>query len=489
MRILLALLLISIPVEAQARPDLTTILRQGVRLSDAGQLSAAQELYEKALSSFPADPDLRFELGMVYFREGNWAKAVENYKVSVSGQPRTIKPLFYLSEAYFMESDLDQARETIAQAARIAPDDAQVCQKYGEYLSANLETRQEGLVWLKKARRIDPNLAQIDFDIGKDQFELTDFQSATVSLEAALKKHPGDGRAAFYLAEAWANLGDWEKARSNYSDALSQGYANAETYYGLGRSQAELGEFESAVDPLRRALVMQPSLIQAHFQLGKVYRQLGRTDDARDETKLYAAMVDRVDTSSELKGSEEQQAWRRVRPLLEENKEAPALELLAKLPVAHQVDGGDPYYLLGVMYFSMGRKDDARRLLTTAKTRNTYSARIAAYLGLVELSSGDTDMAEESLRSALSENSAETLALIGMGGLRYQQQRWGQAAEYLEKSRTADPNTLLMLCDAYFRIGRMDDARLTSQVIRALASDNKPLLARLDELMKPHHAD
>jgi tetratricopeptide (TPR) repeat protein len=309
-----------------------------------------------------------------------------------------------------------------------------------------------------------------------------------VSLEAALKKHPGDGRAAFYLAEAWANLGDWEKARSNYSDALSQGYANAETYYGLGRSQAELGEFESAVDLLRRALVMQPSLIQAHFQLGKVYRQLGRTDDARDETKLYAAMVDRVDTSSELKNSDEQEAWRRVRPLLEENKEAQALELLAKLPVAHQVDGGDPYYLLGVMYFSMGRKDDARRLLTTAKTRNTYSARIAAYLGLVELSSGDTDMAEESLRSALTENSAETLALIGMGSLRYQQQRWGQAAEYLEKSRTADPNTLLMLCDAYFRIGRMDDARLTSQVIRALAPDNKPLLARLDELMKPHQA-
>jgi tetratricopeptide (TPR) repeat protein len=460
-----------------------------VRLSDSGQLSAAQELYEKALNTFPADPDLRFEMGMVYFRQGNWAKAVENYKVSVRGKPTTIKPLFYLSEAYFMESDLDHARETIAQAARLAPDDAQVCQKYGEYLSTNLETRQEGIFWLEKARRIDPSLVQIDFDIGKDQFELTDFQSATVSLEAALKQHPGDGRAAFYLAEASANLGDWEKARSNYGNALSQGYANAETYYGLGRSQAELGEFESAVDPLRRALALQPSLIQAHFQLGQVYRQLGRTDDARDETKLYAAVVDRVDTSSQLKGLDEQEAWRRVRPLLEQNKELQALELLAKLPVARQVEGGDPYYLLGVMYFSMGRNDDARRLLTTAKAKNPYSARIAAYLGLVELSSGDADMADESLRAALTLNSAETLALIGLGSLRYQQSRWAQSAEYLEKSRTADPNTLLMLCDAYFRIGKMDEARLTSRVIRALASDNKPLLARLDELMKPHHAD
>ena len=141
------------------------------------------------------------------------------------------------------------------------------------------------------------------------------------------------------------------------------------------------------------------------------------------------------------------------------------------------------------MYFSMGRKDDARRLLTTAKTRNTYSARIAAYLGLVEPSSGDIDMAEESLRAALTLNSAETLALIGMGSLRYQQQRWAQAAEYLEKSRTAGPNTLLMLCDAYLRIGRTDEAKLTSHVIRALASDNRPLFSRLDALMNPHHAD
>jgi Tfp pilus assembly protein PilF len=148
MRILVAFLLTSTLMAGQARPNVAKVLQQGVKLVDAGQLAAAQELYEKTLISDPDDPDLRFELGMVYFRQQNWPKAVENYRISVHARPGRIKPLFYLAQAYFMESDIERARDTIAQAASIAPNDAQVCQKYGEYLNATLETRLKGLSWL-----------------------------------------------------------------------------------------------------------------------------------------------------------------------------------------------------------------------------------------------------------------------------------------------------------------------------------------------------
>lgn len=489
MRTLAAFLLMSTLMAGQAQPDVAAILRQGAKLADTGQLAAAQEFYEKALGRFQDNPDIRFELGMVYFRQQNWAKAVENYSRSLRSRPGTVKPLFYLAEAYFMESDLDRARATIAEAASIAPNDAQICQKYGEYLSATLETRKEGLSWLQKARRLNPSLARIDFEIGKTQFDLTDFQSAASSLETALKKDSSDGQAAFYLAESWASLGDWEKARDSYSYALARGYANGLAYYGLGRALVELGEFGSALAPLQRSLAMQTSLIKAHFQLGKAYRQLGRTKEASHETRLFAEMADRVDTSRELKGSEEEEAWKMVKPLLEANKEQEALELLARLPVADRLDRGEPHYLVGAMYYSMGRKDDAKRALSIARTQAPTSARITGYLGMVELSCGETTAAEESFQSALAFDSAEILALIGMGAIRYQQQRWADAVAYLEKSRTADPDTLYMLCDAYFRIGKTEEALITSEVIRAFGSDNKALLSAVDELVKLHQAD
>ena len=397
-----------------------------------------------------------------------------------------VRPLYYLAEAYFMQSDLGRARETIAQAARIAPNDAQVCQKYGEYLSATIETRKDGLARLQKAQRLDPELARIDFEIGKTEFDLTDYRSATSSLETALKKDSGDGEAAFYLAESWASLGDWEKARDDYNYALARGHADGPTYYGLGRALVELGKSDAALAPLERAIVLQPLLSKAHFQLGKAYRELGRSKEAQHETKLFSAMTDRIDTSSALKGAEEEEAWKRVKPLLEANQEQQALALLAKMPVANVLDHGEPHYLLGTMYYSLGRKDDAKRLLNVARTLAPKSSRIAAYLGMVELSGGETAAAEESFQSALALDSAEVLALIGMGGIRYQQQRWADAAEYLEKSRTADLGALYMLCDAYFRTGRTEDALLTAEVIRALGAGQQPLLDELEKLVRLH---
>jgi tetratricopeptide (TPR) repeat protein len=489
MKTLVTFLLISTLMTGQAPPNVAAALKRGAMLVAADRLAEARNVYEQALRSSPDDADLLFGLGTVFFRERNWPKAIENYRNSINARPGTVKVLYYLAEAFFMEADVDRARQTIALAASLAPNDAQICQKYGEYLAVNIESRKEGLSWMEKARRLDPKLARVDFDIARTQFELTDFQSAIPNFGAALKQDAGNGEAAYYLGESWANLGDWEKARYFYTYALSHGYANGPTYYALGRAQVELGEFEAAVGALQSALAVQPSLIKAHFQLGKAYRELGRATEARYEARLFDAMTDRVDTSSELKGSEEEQAWKQVKPLLEANKEQEALGILAKLPIADGTDHGEPDYLLGTMYYSMGRKGDAKRVLTRARTRAPKSARIAAYLGMVQLSDGEATAAEETFLSALALDSTETLALIGMGGIRYQQQRWPDTVRYLEKSRTADPDVLFLLCDAYYRDGKPEQAALIAEVIRVLGAERKPLLDKLERLVASHQSE
>ncbi len=489
MKTLATFLLLSALAAGQSPLDKAMVLQQGAKLVGEGQLSAAQDVYEKALQASPQDPDFLFELGMVFFRQRNWPKAAETFQGDLNSRPANVKALFYLAETYFMESDLDRARETIAQAASIAPHDAQVCQKYGEYLSATIESRKQGLAWLEKSRRLNPSLARIDFEIGKTQFDLTDFRSAASSFERALKTNTADGEAAFFLAESCANLGEWEKAQDSYSNALEHGYTNGPAYYGLGRALVETGAYEAAVEPLQHALTLQPSLIKAHFQLAKSYRQLGRMKEAQEQTKLFAAMTDRIDTSRELRTPEQQEAWKQVKPLLEANQEEQALNILTKLANIKDSESSDPHYLLGAMYYSLGRRIEAKRVLRIARANAPESSRIAAYLGVVQLSEGETAAAEDSFQSALVLNSGETLALIGMGGLRYQQHRWSDAIEYLENSRTADPDTLFLLCDAYFRVGQTQQALLTAEIIRALGDDRNSLLEDLQNLVAQHARD
>ena len=109
MKTLVTFFLLSALMAAQSEPDAATVLRQGAQLVSKNQLLAAQNLYEKALTGLPDDPDLRFELGMVFFRERDWSKAVENYSSSLRSRPGKIKPLFYLAQAYFMRPDMDRA--------------------------------------------------------------------------------------------------------------------------------------------------------------------------------------------------------------------------------------------------------------------------------------------------------------------------------------------------------------------------------------------
>jgi tetratricopeptide (TPR) repeat protein len=108
---------------------------------------------------------------------------------------------------------------------------------------------------------------------------------------------------------------------------------------------------------------------------------------------------------------------------------------------------------------------------------------------MVQLNGGEAAGAEESFQSALALDSVEPLALIGMGGIRYQQQRWPEAIEYLERSRTADPDALFLLCDSYYRVGKPEQAALIAEVIRALGSDRKPLLDELEKLIAQHLTD
>ena len=56
-----------------------------------------------------------------------------------------------------------------------------------------------------------------------------------------------------------------------------------------------------------------------------------------------------------------------MKPLVEANKEQESLEVLAKLPASNGLDRGEPHYLLAVIYYSLGRKDDAMRMLRIAR--------------------------------------------------------------------------------------------------------------------------
>jgi predicted Zn-dependent protease len=92
--------------------------------------------------------------------------------------------------------------------------------------------------------------------------------------------------------------------------------------------------------------------------------------------------------------------------------------------------------------------------------------------------------AENEFQAELKNDSNYQLAIAEMGEVRYHQGNYSEAAEQLAKSRTMTPELLYMLCDSYFRIGKVSDADLTAETVAAYGRNNPQLMKDLVELLR-----
>src|SRR6185295_3865324 len=178
-----------------------------------------------------------------------WPEAIDHLQKAQTLRPRHGETLYYLAQAYYLDGQREPAQQAMRRALVLAPNRPEFAQKYGEYLcEANL--CKEGLRYLRKARRLDPSLALLDFDLGMAYHKQAALPEARRHLEAALKQDGGNLLAARFLADVLGRQDQWKEARDLYQLVVARDPENAWALYGLGRALVALGEHEAALAPL-----------------------------------------------------------------------------------------------------------------------------------------------------------------------------------------------------------------------------------------------
>jgi Flp pilus assembly protein TadD len=131
----------------------------------------------------------------------------------------------------------------------------------------------------------------------------------------------------------------------------------------------------------------------------------------------------------------------------------------------------------------MGDSENAQRILNRAlqidpKTRDAHT-----YLGILALQQEDLSRAEKEFESELVIDPNHPLAVAELGEVRYRQGKWSEAAELFVRSKTTIPRLLYMLCDSYFRIGKVSNADLTAESLAAYARSEPEVMQGLAELL------
>ena len=253
-------------------------------------------------------------------------------------------------------------------------------------------------------------------------------------------------------------------------------------YLGLGAALLGLGENEAAIAALTVATQKSPEQAEGHFHLARAYRAVGRAEDSQRELRAFQALkanpLHPFNERSEL----ERDLWRRGELLLVDGKEAEALKLLT----GGNVPENRPEYLVGALYYKLGRFADAERLLSQALSAAPKLPKLRAYLGLACLEQGRLADAERWIAEEAALNPREPFVLMAQGQLHFRKKEWKEAARDLSESKIAEPAVLLMLLQAQLEDGERAGAKETGQLIDTLGPSNPGVQEAARQLLERH---
>ena len=190
--------------------------------------SALRELL-KAESLNPEDPFVHNDLGLCYMAKKRMPDAVAHFQKAVALKPSYTPARNNLGAAYLAVEEWDAAIETFKEITKDAlyatPQFPLSNLGLAYYKKGNY---QKSLQYYKEALKLQPELVNAQFGIGRTYLAMNQGRLALQYLKNAVRVAPKVAEIHFYLAEAYLLTGQLKQARTSYESVLDLGPQESE---------------------------------------------------------------------------------------------------------------------------------------------------------------------------------------------------------------------------------------------------------------------
>ncbi|MBV9265455.1 MAG: tetratricopeptide repeat protein, partial [Acidobacteriaceae bacterium] len=318
-----------------------------------GDLDTAIDKYEALIRSAPEIAAAYNNLGALYFKRREYAKAADVLRRGLKMNPEMPSATALLGMALFEEGDVKNARAPLEAALQSNPKDNNIelflvndLTRLGEfeaaaahleqlktrapnnqqvwYLLANVYTQlaQQALakmnsldpnsVWAheitgeimenmknypaalaeyKKAVEAAPRQPGTHYKLGDLYWSLYRWDEATHEFEAELSNDPGNCMAQWKIGDTLLQQSkDPEQALTDITKALSACPNLTEARFDRGRALLRLHRYEEAIADLQAAEQTNPNEPTIHFSLAQAYRAVGRAAEAKEEMQTFSKL-------------------------------------------------------------------------------------------------------------------------------------------------------------------------------------------------------
>src|SRR5665213_1335444 len=321
----------------------------------------------RGLMGIPASGDKKniVKLAYLYFQEGRWDNAIEEYKKLLELDPEDINIHNMLGDVYVKKNAAMQA--------------------YEEYCKVTVDLINRGQV--DKATLINKKIARLDSgQLTPEAQQKQNLILLHVKAEEALQENKVE-EAVEYFSEILkldsedlivaAKLAEIEEKTGRIPDAVQQ-------YIRIGESFLNSHLFKKAMEMFKKVLVMDPQNTVAHLQLAKIYIKQGSENDAKKE---YLNVAESALANDDLDN---------------------AFEYAGK---AVELKSIEAHYIVGIVLFKRQKWAEAKVEFDILLRFKLNHVGAQVYLGKVYAAMDQSDKAAEAFQKALKTDKDNVTAL------------------------------------------------------------------------------
>ena len=355
-------LLTGAPLAAQnsGLQDSASMLQDAGRALASGNLAKAEEELQWILGRSPENDRALDLLGILRAQQQRNREAEELFEHAIKNKAELASPHIDLGLLYVQMGEPDKAVEQLEEGLRLAPDRTDASNALIHVLREQARVAlnsdiQKSLSLLLRARKIAPDNADVQFDLGMVELRMSLLPDAVDAFEKALKLRSNDPPAIYGLGRAYLEWTKFPEAKQEFEQYVKLQPNDASGHYGLGMSCAALQLAPEARAEFEKSIALAPVQTESYFRLGLLDL------DAQDYPSAEKNFQHVLDRNPHHAGA--LAAMGRVK--LETKKYNEAGDLLQRA-VASDASLREAHYYLGLTYARMGRKQESDEQLQIA---------------------------------------------------------------------------------------------------------------------------
>ena len=276
----------------------------------------AIKIYRRAMVLNPAMPGLRLNLGLAYFKSGDYQQTIATLDPLLKTQPDNEQLTLLIGMSQYGLGHFTAASPLLKRASDADPNNLTllltlahsclfsqqypcVIDAYHRLIAMNAESAEadmlvgealdemkdhEGAIREFRAAEVaDPKEPNVHFGLGYLLWTRIEYQDAAEEFRKEIANNPHHLQAKLYLADSLILMNQDDQARPLLEEIGATEPNVAMQHLDLGIIYADEGRKEDAKTQFETAIKLSPKNVNAHYRLGRLYRSMGRTADAKVE--------------------------------------------------------------------------------------------------------------------------------------------------------------------------------------------------------------